>query len=118
MPKKDSPLLYPWAALYDIESGVRKLNLPHKASGAGRPIKPIKRLHTSITLTDEEKRLHERLSYEIGSKLHPNKVTKSQVLGLALRLLDTQVEKLPRSVDSWETLASFLFISEEEHHKS
>jgi len=118
MPKKDSPLQYPWASLYDIESGVRKLNLPHHAGGAGRPIKPIKRLHTSITLTDEEKRLYEKLSYLVGSKLHPNKVTKSQVLGLALRLLDSQVEKLPRSVDSWETLASFLFTSEEENHKS
>ena len=118
MAKKDSPLQYPWASLYDIESGVRKLNLPHQPSGAGRPPKSVNRLHTSITLTDEEKRLYEKLTYLIGSKLHPNKVTKSQILGLALRLLDSQVEKLPRSVDSWETLARFLFTAEEENHHS
>jgi hypothetical protein len=114
MAKKDSPLQHPWAALYDIESGVRKLNLPTPIGRAGRPPKAINRLHTSITLTDEEKRLYEKLTYLLGSKLHPNTVTKSQVLGLALRLLDAQVEKLPRSVDSWETLARHLFEQDEE----
>lgn len=114
MAKKDSPLQYPWASLYDIESGIRKLNLPTPSGRAGRPPKAINRLHTSITLTDEEKRLYEKLTYVIGSKLHPNTVTKSQVLGLALRLLDSQVEKLPRTVDSWETLAHFLFQEKED----
>jgi hypothetical protein len=116
MPKKDFSLQYPWASLYDIESGVRKINLPNKPSGAGRPVKIVNRLHTSITLTDEEKRLYEKLAYTIGSKMHPNKVTKSQVLGLALRLLDFQIDRLPRSIDSWETLAQFLFTTEEENH--
>ncbi|HNB51486.1 MAG TPA: hypothetical protein PK530_06065 [Anaerolineales bacterium] len=114
MAKKDSPLQYPWASLYDIESGVRKLNLGTSSGRAGRPPKAINRLHTSITLTDEEKRLYEKLTYVIGSKLHPNTVTKSQVLGLALRLLDVQVEKLPKTADSWETLARYLFQENEE----
>lgn len=112
MAKKDTPLQYPWASLYDIESGVRTLNLPHALSGPGRPLKPVKRLKTSITLTDEEKRLYEKLAYVLGSKLHPHKVTKGQVIGLALRLLDSQVEKLPKSLDGWESLAAALFPEE------
>jgi|SRR3990170_7616416 len=100
---------YPWADLYDIESGIKRLNLARPAVGPGRPPKPVKRIKTSITLTDEEKRIYEKLTYVLGSKLHPNKVTKGQVIGLALRLLDAKIEPTPASLDSWELLALRLF---------
>jgi hypothetical protein len=100
---------YPWAELYDIESGVKKLKRAGEGKGPGRPKKPIKRLKTSITLTDEEKRIYDRLAYELGSKLHPNKVTKGQVIGLALRLLDEKAQALPSAMRSWERLAEILF---------
>ena len=58
---------------------------------------------------DEEKRIYDKLAYVLGSKLHPNTVTKSQVLGLALRLLDTKVEELPESLNNWDQMAEFLF---------
>jgi hypothetical protein len=104
---------YPWAELYDIESGVRRLHLTREEEGPGRPPKPVKRIKTSITLTDEEKRMYEKLTYVLGSKLHPNKVTKGQVIGLALRLLDAKLEALPAALDSWAHLAETLFEAEE-----
>lgn len=116
MSEETTPLQYPWAELYDIESGVKKLNLNRSQEGPGRPPKPVKRIKTSITLTDEEKRIYEKLNYLLGSKLHPNKVTKGQVIGLALRLLDEKVEQLPSSLESWENLAETLFDSEGEEH--
>jgi hypothetical protein len=100
---------YPWAELYDIESGVKPLNLPRSSEGPGRPPGPVTRHKTSITLMDEEKRIYEKLAYVLGSKLHPNKVTKGQVIGLALRLLHAQLDELPPALDSWESLADMLF---------
>ena len=109
MAERTTSSQYPWAALYDIESGVKKLNIAREAQRPGRPPKPVKRLKTSITLTDDEKRLYEKLTYTLGSKLHPNKVTRGQVIGLALRLLDSRLEELPASLDSWELMAGILF---------
>jgi hypothetical protein len=109
MPEKYTPTRYPWAELYDIESGVKHLNIQRPGEGPGRPPKMSKRIKTSITLTDEEKRIYEKLAYILGTKLHPNKVTKGQVIGLALRLLDEKIEPLPASMDSWERLAERLF---------
>jgi hypothetical protein len=103
------PPKYPWAVLYDLESGVIKLPQARPEGTPGRPTKPYKRFKTSVTFTDEEKRIYEKLSYVLGGKLHPNNVTKGQVLGLALRLLDTQVEALPTSLQSWEELADYIF---------
>ena len=58
---------------------------------------------------DEEKRIYDKLAYILGSKLHPNTVTKSQVMGLALRLLDVKVEELPESLNNWDQMAEILF---------
>jgi hypothetical protein len=113
MTKKAPQLRYPWAELYNIESGVKKAQITPATAGPGRPRKMVKRYKTSITLMDEEKRLYEKLSYFLGSKLHPNTVTKSQVMGLALRFLDAKVETLPESMDDWEQLAELLFEPEE-----
>jgi hypothetical protein len=104
---------YPWAELYDIESGVKRLQRSREAVGPGRPPNLVKRHKTSITLMDEEKRLYEKLAYVLGSRLHPNKVTKSQVMGLALRLLDSRLETLPETMESWERLANEIFMEEE-----
>lgn len=98
---------YPWAELYDLESGVKPIRRARRTPG--RPPRPVARHKTSITLLDEEKRIYDRLAYELGSHLHPNKVTKSQVLGLALRLLDARLAGLEDGVDSWEALAAALF---------
>jgi hypothetical protein len=107
--EESPPPRHPWAELYDIESGVKKLSRAGLPTTPGRPRKPFQRFRTSVTFTDEEKRIYEKLSYILGSKLHPNKVTKGQVLGLALRLLDAQVAGLPANLDSWEALAEILF---------
>lgn len=104
-----SPLLYPWAELYDVESGVRQIHQPGETGRMGRPVSPVNRIKTSVTMTDDEKRIYDKLAYQLGVKLHPNKVTKGQVLGLALRLLDARFNSLPRSLDSWKTLAAVLF---------
>ena len=104
---------YPWAELYDVESGTNRIQQSPNA-GPGRPRKPVARLKTSITLTDEEKRLYERLTYELGSRLHPRKVTRGQIIGLALRLLDARTTDLPGSLDSWESVAEILFQAETE----
>ena len=118
MPDENSPhLRHPWAELYNIESGVKKAQITTVTTGPGRPPNIVKRHKTSITLMDEEKRLYEKLAYVLGSKLHPNTVTKSQVMGLALRLLDSKVEELPDSLEDWDQLAKLLFELEDTNPK-
>jgi len=108
MSDKKQPMMHPWATLYDVESGIKPLARATR-EGAGRPVKAIPRMKTSISLTDEEKRLFEKLAYLLGERLHPNRVTKSQVMGLALRLLDGQVDALPAGLRTWEDVARILF---------
>jgi len=107
--KKTTSPRHPWAELYNIESGVKKSQITHPMAGPGRPPNIVKRHKTSITLMDEEKRIYDKLAYVLGSKLHPNTVTKSQVIGLALRLLDVEVEELPESLNNWDQMADLLF---------
>lgn len=107
--KKKTTPRHPWAELYNIESGVQKTHISPAGAGPGRPPNIVKRHKTSITLMDEEKRIYDKLAYVLGSKLHPNMVTKSQVMGLALRLLDAQVEELPDSLNNWDQMAELLF---------
>jgi hypothetical protein len=107
--KKKTTPSHPWAELYNIESGVQKAHIATAAAGPGRPPNIVKRHKTSITLMDEEKRIYDKLAYVLGSKLHPNTVTKSQVLGLALRLLDAKTDELPNSLNNWDQMAELLF---------
>jgi hypothetical protein len=107
--KKKSTPRHPWAELYNIESGVQKAYITPATAGPGRPPNIVKRHKTSITLMDEEKRIYDKLAYVLGSKLHPNSVTKSQVMGLALSLLDAKIEELPESLNNWDQMAEFLF---------
>lgn len=111
--KKTTSPRHPWAELYNIESGVKKTQLSHRSAGPGRPPNIVKRHKTSITLMDEEKRIYDKLAYLLGSKLHPNTVTKSQVMGLALRVLDGKVEDLPESLNTWDQMADLIFDMEE-----
>ena len=115
--EKSTHLRHPWAELYNIESGVKKAQISSATTGPGRPPNIVKRHKTSITLMDEEKRLYDKLAYVLGSKLHPNTVTKSQVMGLALRFLDTKINSLPESLNDWDQLAQILFELEEANHK-
>jgi hypothetical protein len=62
---------------------------------------------------DEEKRIYDKLAYILGSKLHPNTVTKSQVMGLALRLLDAKAENFPEVINDWDQMAGLLFDMED-----
>ena len=111
--KKSTSLRHPWAELYNIESGVKKAQISTRMTGPGRPPNIVKRHKTSITLMDEEKRLYDKLAYILGSKLHPNTVTKSQVMGLALRVLNAKVEDLPESLHTWDQMADLLFDPED-----
>ncbi len=106
MTKTDKPL-YPWAELYDLESGVKQL--PQRHIGMGRPHKPISRAKTSITLTDDERRIIEKLTYLLKIRLHPGKVARNQVMGLALRLLEVHFEALPDNLNNWVAVADKLF---------
>ena len=115
--KKTTTPRHPWAELYNIESGVQKAQITPAMAGPGRPPNIVKRHKTSITLMDEEKRLYDKLAYVLGSKLHPNTVTKSQVMGLALRLLDVRVDELPESLNNWGQMAELLFELEEKSTK-
>jgi len=107
MTEKPSQPKYPWAQLYDSESGV--VDIPRTASGPGRPKNLVTRHKTSLSFLDEEKRVFEKVTYEITQLLHPHKVTKSQVLGLAIRLLENEMGSLPKYIHSWEQLAHELF---------
>ena len=100
-----------WALLYDMESRGREVRVPNQ--GPGRPANRVKRHPVSVSMTDEEKRLYEKLNYLLVDRLHPNKVFKSQVLGLALRLLNAYLSDLPQRVSSWEEVAEQLQILEE-----
>ena len=115
--KKTTSPRHPWAELYNIESGVKKSQITHRMAGPGRPPNIVKRHKTSITLMDEEKRIYDKLAYLLGSKLHPNTVTKSQVMGLALRVLDAKIEDLPDSLNNWDQMADLLFEMEEKRAK-
>jgi hypothetical protein len=60
-------------------------------------------------LSDEEQEALERITYLIRQALRPGSVTKSQVYGLAVRLLDHRMKLMPEHVDNWEQLIRTLF---------
>jgi len=102
---------YPWAELYDLESHHRETTgTPRKQ---GRPNRLYPRHATSIMLSDDEVAIFDALHYRIRSALRPATVTKGQVHGLALRLLESQFENLPKHAESWDELVRSLFGGEE-----
>ena len=114
MAKSSTTPKYPWAELYDIESGAKRSRMSTPSTGRGRPPSMVKRHRTTITLLDEERKIFEKLTYAMKERLHPHTVTKGQVLGLALRFLDAQVEAIPGSLADWEQLVDLLFEQEDD----
>jgi hypothetical protein len=109
--KGEAPTAYPWAELYDLESRHRvSTGTPRRQ---GRPNRIYPRHGTSIMLSDEEMSIFDELHYRIRSALRPATVTKGQVHGLALRLLQSKAENLPERADSWDALVRILFPEED-----
>lgn len=110
MPENDSKRpYYPWAELYNIESGSEDSQISSKREGPGRPPSIVKRHNVTITLTDDEIKIFNRLDYILGRDLYPNKITKSQVVGFALRYLLGSYEKLSETPSDWNQLVELLF---------
>jgi len=101
---------YPWAELFDLESGIHQGQRANM--GPGRPSNPVKRHHTSVVLTTDERRLFDELTYTLKMRIPGGKATKSQVLGLALRLLEEKIKSLPDQQITWAELAETIFEGE------
>ena len=80
---------YPWAELYDLESG--KGSQLGKRSTPGRPGTAIKKDQRSYMLSAEEIEIVEELAYRLNRTIRL-RVTKSQVVAVALRLLHSRIE--------------------------
>lgn len=102
---------YPWAELYDLESRVSGVT-PVRSGKTGRPQRAYIRRKTSVMLSDDEQAMLERIAYMIRQAMRPGSVTKSQVYGLAVRLLDQRMKALPGHVDNWDQVIEALFEGE------
>ena len=99
---------YPWEELYDLESRLSGA-VPVRSGKAGRPHRTYVRQVTSIMLSDEEQEMLERITYVIRQALRPGKVTKSQVYGFAVRLLNDHMKEMPEHLENWKQLSDTLF---------
>ena len=107
--KKTQP--YPWAALYDLESKRRTRG----AGQRGRPSATVAKKNKTFSIPIDELGLFTDSEYRLQKILHPHHVSKSQVIGLAIRLLNNRLhEKMGKGVtlDSWEQLADMVFEDE------
>jgi hypothetical protein len=104
--KQQRKYAYPWAELYDMES--RVLPTPHGTGRPGRPSQLYVRRRTSLMLSDEELQSLGTDLLAIQNALRPGKVTKSQVYGLAVRVLTARMEALPDRVTSWDEVVRAL----------
>ncbi len=102
---------YPWAELYDMESHVSGAT-PVRSGKVGRPSRTYIRRRTSVMLSDEEQDALEKSTYLIRQAMRPGSVTKSQVYGLAVRLLDHRLKLLPDHVTNWDQVIQSLFEAE------
>ena len=104
-----APPPYPWAQLYNVESNLHPSRQPsvHKR---GRPARLIPRKKTLLELTDSELRLLRRLTNRTAEVLYPGKVSRSQIIGLALQMLEAQFasSNLPEPPTDWNTLVAAL----------
>lgn len=110
----NKPANYPWALLYNLESQLGQQPLP-RMRRVGRPSRPIPRTRVMLLLTADERRMLQRLTNIVGEKLYPAKISRSQVVGLALRLLGLKLDgkELPGEVVDWPTLITALAGEEE-----
>ena len=109
-PKKTKPN-YPWAELYDLESRVPG-SARMRSGKTGRPTRAYIRRKTSVMLSDDEQAMLEKIAYLIRQAMRPGSVTKSQVYGLAVRLLDFRIQSLPEHVENWNQVIKVLFDGE------
>ena len=105
-PKKRT---YPWTELYNLESRLGQRPLPGMRR-RGRPPRPFARTRVSLLMTDEEQRILRRMRALLEEWLDPAIVSRSQVNGLALRLLQLRLEgaDLPATVTDWSALMEYL----------
>ena len=109
-PKKRT---FPWTELYNLESQLGQRPLPGLRR-RGRPPRPFTRERVQLMMTDEEQRILKRIRNMLEEMLDPAKVNRSQVNGLALRLLAMRLEdaSLPERVESWSELMEILASAE------
>lgn len=104
----EKPETYPWAKLYNLESGV-----PGTESGytnrVGRPFRPFPRRAKTTYLSDEEISIVNRDLFRIREAMRPSSVTQYQLIGLALRLLDDRIRLLPERVTTWDEVVKAIF---------
>jgi hypothetical protein len=108
--KKGKPN-YPWAELYDMESHISSATQV-RSGKIGRPPRAYIRRKTSVMLSDEEQSALEKATFMIRQAMRPGTVTKSQVYGLAVRLLDYKMRSLPDHVANWDQVIQSLFDGE------
>jgi hypothetical protein len=103
---------YPWAQLFDMESRIVKSS-PIKQERPGRPHRVYIRRRKTIMLSDEELSMLDVTELRIKESMRPALVTKGQVVGLAVRLLNERaLNLLPKRASSWEDVVKALFLGE------
>ncbi len=105
---KQKKYAYPWAELYDLESRVQGTS--GKQGRIGRPSQLYIRRRTSLMLSDEELQSLDETMLAIQNTLRPGKVTKSQVYGLAIRVLSARLKVLEDEarMSSWDEVVKAL----------
>lgn len=102
--------LYPWAKLYNMESGVPG-TAGAPSNQRGRPSRAFVRRAKTAYFSDEEISIIDRDLLRLKEAMRPASVTQYQLLGLALRLFDDRMRFLPERVTNWDEVVKALFES-------
>ena len=102
--------LYPWAKLYNMESGVPG-TAGAPSSQRGRPARAFVRRAKTAYFSDEEISIINRDLLRLREAMRPASVTQYQLIGLALRLFDDRMRFLPERVTNWDEVVKALFES-------
>ena len=108
-PKAEKAEAYPWAKLYNLESGIPGPESGYTTSRVGRPFRPFPRRAKTTYLSDEEISIVNRDLFRIREAMRPSSVTQYQLIGLALRLLDDRIKLLPERVSTWDEVVQAIF---------
>ena len=106
--KPEEATTYPWAKLYNLESRVSGRTEPEPGRPGRRHRTYIRRPMTAY-LSDEEMSIVDRTDLRMREALRPATVTKSQIFGLAVRLLDNRMQFVPEHATDWEQIVQALF---------
>jgi hypothetical protein len=100
---------YPWALLYNLESQLTQQPAP-AVKRPGRPPRLIPRSRFTLLLTADEERALQHITAAIQEKLYPAKISRSQVVGMAVRMLNMRLEEseLGEDVTDWPSLIAAL----------